>query len=1370
MELLEELEQPEPPPEQPVKKRRTTSPEAPLRGDGESLDDDYDDESEEEYIDTKRQANKSSKSRSKKASGKRMNGGVKINGSSKRTATNPQKGSKKVASTEDSEEDVAVVRKPQRKKSVKGEKSNVVDQIDLTGTPESAKKRRKGAQGKKAAKIEYVDVESEEQDNGVEKKPKKRSRTKKTGDGPGVASQDVGEVRVDAGLPVVLTPLSPIWTAKVSNGETSEGDASSLAFKQDFVWDVTVFSEKKATMADDTAISDRVDVSNNSAAGGESTASNSRERPLGKRQMRSVQQANIRQNLMFGNLDPHTMVQCEQYRSTDESEVLNSRSRGSPSVPPPFTVIVHPDATFVCDLHAHLATCEIIGFLGGKWDESTKTLYIQAAFPCRSLMIDGDDGSTDVEMDPGSEIELREIINNAELEVVGWYHSHPAFAPDPSVRDIENQTSYQQLFQRQCSSSLPDEKPHVSEPFVGLIVGTYDTRRDTPVSLFRYFNVRSEKVSSGTQHEIYMPYEVIPARRHFRRVLAYEANERMRQLPVYPEVLKALKMPQDFRSLSSLEVKEPKLEDAKKHVTDVVKSPPRRRKPSAPVRKRKPSTEDCAFDAPAKKGRRDRTKKRGQLVNGTALDNEIDLTGEDGNLAEARISIDDHLPKYDALDVSGNDHIKGETGERPGDGNQVGAGVIDIDGVVPPSTTASAKADNRDGVVAKSAIGRDVRKQVVANGIDREDASTDSSAPRTDSGNSGVAPRSLIAANHDGSLNGELSAMSATSEPSTDKPASVDANAVTDNDVMESGQSNGDVKSLDTHEVKVQIGGAEIVDLVDDGMADKMAGSGRESVTPDITANGSTASPVSFTPNGPTGRRKKSRKPIRTSKNRRSEASSQSAGEWISPQLSMQTVTRYDYMKTFDSVGLHISYGESRNVSPVAALMKPKTSPESIAEPDKDPQYIFIGGSEPAMADTEKKESVVAPAPVVPAESGPIDEEIEFIAVDEAIEGSSQDRDAELEMNETSQSTPTQSTDHTEDKSITAVVVPSNNDIDTTRLVRDCLENVVDLVAHSAATSIPKSDMVKKEDSQGANILGLLTIDSDSSAIHNSKDQFDVEMGNAGDVEMEQVDVNAGMYASAESVADRDDVLKPDVDVPMVDSASVNEERVLKMEPNDGDQSLPNGSELSRIEDPIASSKMNDPTDSFATAELNRSTDEAHAATVKLEVKSDVSAPTPLEPKLFGNLRESEDIRTSLANMETLRQTMTSVPRMPSASGQQEAPLSTAPLSETTGGVVNNIDLPIERLARHLESLRGRYGKGMFGCVEQVVTLVDYYRDFDRRIDLNEPWKFKLNKLKKIEASLSEYVRYLNLPVDLRREFVKDLIGYLELSWEVTRK
>lgn len=49
-------------------------------------------------------------------------------------------------------------------------------------------------------------------------------------------------------------------------------------------------------------------------------------------------------------------------------------------------------------------------------------------------------------MDPVSEMEAREVFEQKGLRVVGWYHSHPTFEPEPSIRDIENQTSYQVSF------------------------------------------------------------------------------------------------------------------------------------------------------------------------------------------------------------------------------------------------------------------------------------------------------------------------------------------------------------------------------------------------------------------------------------------------------------------------------------------------------------------------------------------------------------------------------------------------------------------------------------------------------------------------------------------------------------------------------------------------------------------------------------------------------------------------------------------------------------------------------------------------------------------------------------------------------------
>lgn len=196
--------------------------------------------------------------------------------------------------------------------------------------------------------------------------------------------------------------------------------------------------------------------------------------------------------LAEGGLDPHTLVSCDDYAAgpecrllqmateleSERSEVennelknlitLSSACKFNANNVQPFAVKICPDVAFVADLHAHLSESEIIGLLGGRYVPSERCLYIQAAFPCKSTSRE-DAGFTDVEMDPVNQITVGSAIVNQGMTVVGWYHSHPKFNPDPSITDIENQSNYQQLFQ---SDILKSENNHVC-PFVGLIIGTY---------------------------------------------------------------------------------------------------------------------------------------------------------------------------------------------------------------------------------------------------------------------------------------------------------------------------------------------------------------------------------------------------------------------------------------------------------------------------------------------------------------------------------------------------------------------------------------------------------------------------------------------------------------------------------------------------------------------------------------------------------------------------------------------------------------------------------------------------------------------------------------------------------------------------------
>ncbi|KAJ2830522.1 hypothetical protein IWW50_000223 [Coemansia erecta] len=186
--------------------------------------------------------------------------------------------------------------------------------------------------------------------------------------------------------------------------------------------------------------------------------------------------------------DPHQMVRCTPFAGQPLSKVAGSQ---------PFRLVVHTNAQLEMDFHAHLMLSEVIGLLGGCWDAKERVLTVIRAFPCQAL--ETDDAHTNVEMDPGSELVVRHQILDAGLCVVGWYHSHPTFRPDPSIIDIENQTAYQALFRDNDSSE---------EPFVGAIVGPYDPELPGPVSVFNWFYVGRSAIDRG--HPKRLMVEVAP--------------------------------------------------------------------------------------------------------------------------------------------------------------------------------------------------------------------------------------------------------------------------------------------------------------------------------------------------------------------------------------------------------------------------------------------------------------------------------------------------------------------------------------------------------------------------------------------------------------------------------------------------------------------------------------------------------------------------------------------------------------------------------------------------------------------------------------------------------------------------------------------
>lgn len=71
-------------------------------------------------------------------------------------------------------------------------------------------------------------------------------------------------------------------------------------------------------------------------------------------------------------------------------------------------------------------------------------------------------------------MEAKEALEAKDCQVVGWYHSHPTFVPNPSLRDLETQNNFQTIFSN-------DSK----QPFVALILSPYCWTTASLVSQFK---------------------------------------------------------------------------------------------------------------------------------------------------------------------------------------------------------------------------------------------------------------------------------------------------------------------------------------------------------------------------------------------------------------------------------------------------------------------------------------------------------------------------------------------------------------------------------------------------------------------------------------------------------------------------------------------------------------------------------------------------------------------------------------------------------------------------------------------------------------------------------------------------------------------
>lgn len=195
--------------------------------------------------------------------------------------------------------------------------------------------------------------------------------------------------------------------------------------------------------------------------------------------------ASSRTRTSNANSHEFKLIECEKYASDDA----------------PFRVSISVEVLAIIDIHAHCSKTEVIGFLGGKYCNTFKELRILTAEPCAP--ISATTNTTEVEMDPVSAVEVAEKIRQAGLSVVGWYHSHPTFVPNPSLRDLRQHAICQNVYSQ-------------DNTFLALILSPYccsSPRITTNEDLISDYKclVVSDKTSTYGSSKYRIPYEFDPA-------------------------------------------------------------------------------------------------------------------------------------------------------------------------------------------------------------------------------------------------------------------------------------------------------------------------------------------------------------------------------------------------------------------------------------------------------------------------------------------------------------------------------------------------------------------------------------------------------------------------------------------------------------------------------------------------------------------------------------------------------------------------------------------------------------------------------------------------------------------------------------------
>ncbi|XP_050731914.1 histone H2A deubiquitinase MYSM1-like [Eriocheir sinensis] len=162
-----------------------------------------------------------------------------------------------------------------------------------------------------------------------------------------------------------------------------------------------------------------------------------------------------------------------------------------PDTPAPFSVIMHAHALITMDLHAHTSLAEVMGLLGGYFDPTSHTMHVTVAVPTQAVS-----SGVECDMCPVSQSAACTTIHEGGVQVVGWYHSHPTFPPNPSLQDMDTQSQMQQWFARQDAH------------FLGIIVSPFCPTNRSEASHIRCIILDKPPHSQEDKDSTKVPYKL----------------------------------------------------------------------------------------------------------------------------------------------------------------------------------------------------------------------------------------------------------------------------------------------------------------------------------------------------------------------------------------------------------------------------------------------------------------------------------------------------------------------------------------------------------------------------------------------------------------------------------------------------------------------------------------------------------------------------------------------------------------------------------------------------------------------------------------------------------------------------------------------